>query len=197
MADLQQRELMIGRFRGTAVGAVLVVVLGACQLAATPEASPTTADPAGTVRLAMAAVTSHDYAALQDLTCSLYKEQALEPFVGMQGLMSLRGYGIKERDVAAALAITYSDVQIKEITRTETDASENVSGTGTPVIDKTKMRAIVTKVVKGVNSKATRADIDAAMSRLDLTPSKFTTIISLAKKGSAWILCASGSLELH
>jgi hypothetical protein len=177
------------RARALLLVALLLAILGACDAVGLTAPSPSTETPEGTVRLALAAVTNHDYAGLQALTCSLNKDTALAPFLGQSGLSNLKARGIKEREVAAAFAVTFSDVSIKEIHRTETEAFLSLTATGTPTIDPAKMRPIVTKVLKALNSKVTKADVDAAMARLDLTPEKFTTNLTLGKKGSGWLLC--------
>jgi hypothetical protein len=171
------------------VAVLLLVILAGCEAVGLAAPSPTTESPDGTVRLALAAVSDHDYAGLQALTCSLNKEIALVPFLGVSGLINLKSMGIKEREVAGAMAITYSNVSIKEIRRTETEAYVTLEATGTPTIDQTKMRAIVTKVLKAQNSKVTKADIAVAMARLDLTPTKFSTSLTLGKKGTGWLIC--------
>ena len=180
---------MLIRTRRLALVALLLVIVAGCDAVGLTTPSLSADSPEGTVRMALDAVTDHDYAGLQRLTCSLTKDNAIAPFFGASGLTSVKAMGIKERELAAAMGIAYSDVSTKEIRRTDTEASVTLEATGTPTIDQAKMRPIVTKVLKVQSSKVTKAQVDAAMAALDLSPTKFSTTLTLAKKGTGWVIC--------
>jgi hypothetical protein len=168
---------------------MVVAVVGYTIVSRGPVLSGTTDDPQGTVRLGMAAVAVHDYDGVLALTCKQKQDTALEPLLGTSGLASLGNIGVNEREVAEAMAITYTNVSFQEVSRTETAATLKVRLTGTPTIDNVKMRAIMAKVLKNRQSKVTKADVDAAMKQMNLAPETFDATFILVKKGDGWLLC--------
>jgi hypothetical protein len=172
------------RFRGVLLAA-LVVLAAACS------AAPQAADPAGTVRDALSAVSTGGIGKLADFTCAAKKGDPLS-ILGASTVDSLGEAGIKPADLIAAMSMTVANVVTTEKVKTATAATVHVTADSVVTMDKDKMRAIMKTVLATQGKPTDDKTLDFVMNAMSASLTKSQKIdedIELVNEGGKWLVC--------
>lgn len=173
--------------RGVVSIVVLAVLLAACGSAPAP------ADPSATIRAALAAAESGGLGKLVDYACAARKGDITGAFGGGD-LAALEAAGLKAEDVFAAMSVKFENVTTKELSRTDTSATVQVTGDIRMSIDRQKFRELIRTILTAQGQPADDATIDKALelaSERLTQPQKLDNQVLVVNEGGKWLICGA------
>jgi hypothetical protein len=173
-----------------AAALVLVVVLAVAGCSGGPGGGPTN-DPAGSVTNALAAVSSGGLAKVTDFACAAHKNDLANAFGGGNA-DALAAAGVKPEDIYNAMAMSFTNVTTKEVSKTDTAATVHVTADMKITIDKDKFKTLMKTMLSAQGQPADDATVDAIMGGMTSAleqSQKFDQDVQVVNEGGKWLLC--------
>ena len=178
---------MTTRFRfGMALILALGVVLAGCG------GGGSTSDPVSTVKAATDAMQAKQWDKIADYACAAQKEEISKQFNFAESLAGSLP-GIDTKKFSDALTIKFSNLDVKEKSRSGDKAVVTMTGKMDMNIDATQLKALVTQALKASG----QADVTDEMINLALgaigNQTSFSEDVSsdlnLVNEGGKWLIC--------
>jgi hypothetical protein len=161
-------------------------------LAACGGGAPSTSDPAGSVKTALAAAQSGGFSKLADYACAAKKGSIADLFGG-GGASSLASAGIDTQQLFDAMKLEFTDINTTETSKTGDTAVVHVTGKAKITIDPAKFRPIMKKMLEAQGQTIDDATLDAALSAMSGQLNQDTAIdqtVNLVNEGGKWLICS-------
>lgn len=148
-------------------------------------------DPSGSVTNALAAVSSGGLSKITDFACAAHKNDLIDAFGGGNAA-ALAAAGVKTEDVLNAMSMQFTNVAVKELSKTDTTAKVHVTADMKVSFDKDKFKALMKTVLAAQGQPTDDATLDAmlnGMSGMLEQTQKFDEDVDVVNEGGKWLLC--------